>query len=402
MPKKLTKDFPLLAALQFISVAQRANGSELERYCRMSMNAAVSFNGLLAAGQRIEETLQCCPQTDKLIAALLQCDEGYSLTQHTDRLVVTSGTFTAAVPICDPSLLTPAWPDAKQFNVNDDVRAAMIAVHGIVDDKAERVWESAVLLQGKTCQATNGNVMLESWHGWDLPPNVLLPKAIIKSMVKVKKELVGIGYGDATVTFWFADNTWIRTQRYIADWPKSNAFDARTNPVALEPTLFAAARQLGTFSEDGQLYCLHGQASSHPFTKPNAFNAQLRRQVHGFTESRVYQLRSLYAVEPFATSYDDTAMPRRTYVYGVGEVKLGSKKAERVNVKLRGVIVHSMEDEEVDAGMPAPVGSMETWKQTYDPQAGLVCDTCHWPAALGHQAGCPNTSGPITDEDIPF
>lgn len=367
MAKKANKpDIGLLHALEFISVAQRANGSDNERHCMLSDHAAVAFNGVIAAGARIQDDLRCCPQTAKLIAALGHCDPGWQIAQLQDRLVIQSGEFTANVPIMDGTQLQWAWPDPKLIDVNDDLRAALMAVVGVVNEKSDRVHESAILMQANNCTATNGVVILESWHGWQLPPDILLPKAAVTALTKVKKPIVGVGYGATTVTFWYADNTWLRSQRYLAKWPKSTLLDTPTHPIALPLQLFQAAEALRPFSENGNLYCWQGKASSHPFATPNAFNGQLRADVPGITASRVYSLATLDDIAAFATSYDDTTLPKRTFVYGVSTIKLGTKKSESQPVRVRGVFSHSTEDGPArDPALPPPVGTMETW-QTRD------------------------------------
>ena len=344
----------LLQALQFIAVAQRAVGNDMERHCMLYAHYATAFNGLIAAGMRIEEDLQCCPHTVKLIAALENCGEGYNIGHVAqDRLMVASGDFTASIPLIDGSVLQWAMPDPKQIVVDDTLKAAMFAVVGVVNDKAERVHESAVLMQSRTCAATDGIVILEAWHGWDLPPNILLPKACVVALNKARKQLIGIGFGDTTVTFWFEDQSWIRTQRYLAEWPKSTLLKTMLyNFRELPPSLFIAAHKLAPFSEDGNLYCWQNKARSHPFSQANAFTGQLSADVEGVTESRIYKLATLFAIQSFATQIDDSTMRNRSFVSGIADVKIGTKKAERMDIKVRGVFSHSSEGRDVGTGKP--------------------------------------------------
>lgn len=367
-------EIALLDALRFVSLAQRARGLDPERYCRLGMRSATAFNGVIAAGIRIDNELQCCPQTARLIAALEECENGYTITHAAfDRLVVQSGQFTADIPLYDPVALQGAWPDAKSIHVDDSLKAALLAVVGVTNEKSDRMHESAVLMQSGNCVATDGNIILEAWHGFDLPPDIILPKAIIVALNKAKKELCGIGYGETTVTFWFPDNSWLRTQRYLAKWPKSTLFDTPTRPIPIPATLFSAAQQLTPFSEDGELYCKDGQASSHPFAKETAFAAQLRVGVPGIDRSRIFKLSSLSAASEFATEYDDRSVANRTFMYGIAPIKLGSKKNEYKAVKMRAVFAHK-DETQLPETEPLPVtDSMRNW-----------------------------AAQPLTDDDIPF
>jgi hypothetical protein len=400
MAKKQAKFVnPLLDALRFISCAQRANGSDMQQYSMLHQGYAVAFDGVVAAGVRINEDLSCCPRTFPLIHALENCTEGYHIAHIAiDRLVVQSGDFQAFIPLSDPAMLQWASPDPKYVVADDKLKAALHAVVGVVNEKADRIHEASVCMQASTCLATDGNVMLEAWHGWHLPPNILLPKAGIKALVKAGKPLAGLGYGDTTVTFWFDDGSWVRMQRFLADWPKSELLSIRTELSPLSAQLFVAAEKLAPFSNDGQLYCWQGKARSHPFAQTDAFNGQLTLEVAGINESRVYKLTTLDAIEPFATFYDDRTLDKRTFVQGSAAIKLGARKSNIVDVPMRGVFAHATEGPARTEPLPA-VGTMETWQaNTGDPRVGAQTN---WPSnRCGHLHfvdGCASC-----DDDLPF
>ena len=375
MPSTTIEPFinSLLVALDFISCAQRPNGHDTQRHCMLSMHTAVAFDGLIAAGIRIVEELHCAPNTARLIAALENCSPGYSISHVAyDRLLVQSGDFQAYVPLCDPSTMQWAKPDVKQVVADDKIKAALKAVSAVVSDKAQLLQDGAILLQANTCVGTNGSVVLEAFHGWDLPPGILLPIGCVKALMKTQKPIVGIGYGNDTVTFWYEDESWIRTQRYIGEYPDAvSLLNASGDKIPFPIGLFTAVKQLAPFSEDGQVYCWNGKASSHPFTKQDSLNASLTLDVSGINDSRVYSISSIKLIEKFVQRYDDQTINKRTFFSGASLVKLGTRKSQTITVPMRGAMTHGTEV--ADA---------------IDP---------HAPVALGH-----NYTHSTDDDDIPF
>jgi hypothetical protein len=397
MSKSIEIANPLLTALEFISVAQKAKATDGGTFCMLSMHAAVAFDGLLAAGVRIAEDLHCCPNTQRLIAALCSCSSGYQMTHVAhDRLLVQSGEFQAHVPLCDPRTLTWPQPDPKLVVADNKIVAALKAVSGVINDKAAILHEAAILLQGQTCVGTNGAVILEAFHGWDLPPDILLPKAIVAALVNAHKPLVAMGYGTDTVTFWFEDDSWIRTQRYVEKYPDAHKLLA--TPVQMIPFpigLFTATDQLAPFSEDGQVYCANGKASSHAFGKADSFNARLTLDVSGINESRIYRIDTIKIVRKIVTHFDDQTLPKRTFFMGGMDVKLGTKKSDIVRVPVRGVMTHGSEDaDKVDPNTPVNIGA--TRQSTRSGYCGLYTGIC--------EGYCDGTClhNHIPDDDIPF
>ena len=82
----------LLEALQFCSCVSEKLGASYETHIGLKDNWAIAFNGIVAAGAPINETLTCYPHTLLLVDALSKCDENFTLTQlDNDRLSIKSG-----------------------------------------------------------------------------------------------------------------------------------------------------------------------------------------------------------------------------------------------------------------------------------------------------------------------
>ena len=75
----------------------------------------------------------------------------------------------------------------------------------------------------------------------------------------------GLGYSKSSVTFWFEDTSWIKTQLYNEKWPNvARIFNTQHTPsIPLPQHLWAAIDAVKDFSPDGNLYARSGCLASH-------------------------------------------------------------------------------------------------------------------------------------------
>src|SRR6266576_4333701 len=90
----------LLQAMQFLSVCRSDEAdNDSQMYCNMQANTAIAFDGIIAAGIKIEEEFNACPHTQQMVLALSRCGDKTVITQLSpDRLQIRSEGFEAYVP----------------------------------------------------------------------------------------------------------------------------------------------------------------------------------------------------------------------------------------------------------------------------------------------------------------
>jgi len=246
----------LLTALEFCSCVTEKLGASYETHIGLRGNWAIAFNGIVAAGSPITEDLTCHPHNLLLIEALSKCDDNFSLTQlDNDRLSVKSGKFKAVIPCLDPNLMQSAIPDPMIVGISNKFKEAVEAVGVLASENAQHVLTASVLMNGQSVISTNRVMLLEYWHGLDLPPNIPLPKQFVAALVKQKKNLIGFGFSRSSATFYFDDNCWLRTQLYSDEWPDvGNILNRQANLWPIDPNFFKAVEAIIPFSEDGNIY----------------------------------------------------------------------------------------------------------------------------------------------------
>lgn len=264
----------LIEALKFVAPAFKENGQDYQQHCRFANGYLIAFDGVIALGHPVDEDLQLCPHLGRTLAAIKRAGSTLNITElGTGRLSIKGDNLRAIVPCMDGRDIPPAAPDFACADIDERLLRGFAAVNPLIKEGDQNIrWvETAALLRGNTIVATNGHVLLEYWHGIDLPPGLAIPKVAIAAIAKVKKKLVRFGFSPRTVTFHFDDGAWIRAQLYAEEYPPVDdrviapSFGQRgPQDVPEAPAgLFDACAAVTPFVEAGALHLSPGVVRSH-------------------------------------------------------------------------------------------------------------------------------------------
>jgi hypothetical protein len=320
-PKKRTaenKSNVFLDALKFLSLVTKDVGPPCETHVYLSNNWACASNGVIAAGHKISEDIFACPNNKLMIEALSKCNENFSITQlDNNRLSIKSDKFKAVIPCIEPILLAVVGPDAPIADINDKFKEAAEAVNVLTGDNGQDILNRSLLMRGKSIVGTNGKIIFEYWHGIDLPPDLVIPKDIVNPLVKNSKKLMKFGFSPASITFWFEDDSWIKTQLYAEHWPKlDTVLDQKCNPWPVPADFFTGLAAVAPFSTDGLVYFDHGTLRSH---RQEGTGASFT--VAGLPRGPIFSARQLALLKPHASQIDFLAPgphPGTTCLYFYG------------------------------------------------------------------------------------
>lgn len=238
MAKKQVKQQPseLLSAIEFCMAAN--NSTPLQAYtefCTLDAQSGTVYmsDGIIACGCFCPLELTANPHTVKLYRALQRMEAGVSITVLDDsNIVVKSGRLKAVVPTID-YIADKLMPDPP-IHVGD-MNPFMWALHtaGIVSkDKAENIIHASVLAHNCSVFGTDNKLLMECWHGMQLHSALSIPKTFINALSKIKKIIVALGYTDKTITVWFDDRSWVRSQLYDNCWPIEAILGILSKPCA--------------------------------------------------------------------------------------------------------------------------------------------------------------------------
>lgn len=304
----------LLAALKFVAVAQKKAGTVQQQFGMISGNWAAASNGVLTVATKVEEDLTACPHTYQLIDALSKVGEDLSITQLSpNALAVVSGAFKALVPCVAFGDFEITGPDERCAVIDDRIKAAFEAVLPLATDGAQHAHLAAVLLQAGSAVATNGHVLVEYWHGIDLPPGMLVPKASAVAIAKAGKALTGFGYSGASATFWFEDDSFIKTQLFGEQYPNYGIiFNCEgLNPWPVPEEFYKAVRSIESFSRSGIVYFEDGMlASNEQETEASTY------KIEGLPEGMGFNAKYLLMVEPSFKNVHFDEDSNKAYFFG--------------------------------------------------------------------------------------
>ncbi len=305
MPRPRTKSKPiassaLLDALRFVGSILKAEGNPNETHVLLKDGLATAFNSVLAAGCKILEELCAAPNSKLLIEALSKCGENLSITQiDQNKLSIKSDKFKAIIPCINPELLTVAIPDVSITSIDDKFKTAIEAVGVLANENANSVVAASILMNGQSVIATNRTVIFEAWHGINLPPGLALPKAIIQPLNNLKK-LSKFGFSKSSATFYFEDESWIRTQFYAEPWPNlKNILDGECNPFVLPIDFWKALEAVLPFSPDGLVHFENNLMQSHSNKEAGA-----SYEVAGLPKGPIFNAKQLLLIKPYAEKVD--------------------------------------------------------------------------------------------------
>lgn len=275
-------------------------GSPSDTHILLQNKTATAFNGTIGAGTIIDEDLNCAPHAKTFLNALSKCGETYTLTQmDQSKLQIKSGPFKANIPCIDPTLLYFPTPDPIQAPIDDNFKESLQIIEKVKPENGQRVVTLSFLLNGNSIISTDGKILIEAWHGLNMPTNVPVPKAIIPAILNNKK-LTGFGLSSTTATFYFEDNSFIRSQLYAEGWPSiSHILDKSSNPVDVPKDFFKALETVSNFSTNGFIYFRDGKLQSHEIEEAGA-----TFEIKELKAGPVYSVKYLSLIKDIATKID--------------------------------------------------------------------------------------------------
>lgn len=270
-------------------------------HLRIENGWATAFNCVLAIGTKCESDITACPQSKLLTQALSKCGQNIAITQLDNRLSIRSDKFRAFVPCINPTLLPTPIPDTPQVDVDDKLKKSFDIVGLANVENSEEIVSTSILINGKSLIASiAGKMIIECWHGLNLPSGLSLPKALVKALPN--KELLKFGCSQFSCTFYFTDGSWLRSQLYAEQWPDvARVFDCQHDLQPFHVDFWEALAAVSPFGE-GLVYMRDGRLSSHAQADAGA-----SFELSGYKGSWCYPAKQLALLKAFATHCDFSA-----------------------------------------------------------------------------------------------
>jgi hypothetical protein len=299
-PPKEAKPSNLLEAIRFCGMASSDKGPINETHLYLGGHWAAASNGALTIATKIQEDIFACPNTKLMTEALIKCRENFAITQLEKQLSIKAGKFSAKIPCIDPTLLTIPSPDAPTIDIDDKLKIAIDIVGVLANENAQEIIPASLLFNGRSVVASDRTVIFECWHGIDLPTGLTLPKSVVQPLAKAGKKLTKLGGSQSSLTFYYEDESWIKTQLFSQQWPNiTGLLDRSSNPMPFPRDFWDGLAAVAPFSPDGLCHFGAGMMRSHELT-----NAGASYEVEGLPKGPVFSIRQLNLIKPYAKTID--------------------------------------------------------------------------------------------------
>lgn len=303
----------LVDALKFVAPTQKKSGGIQETHVVMFNNMLIGSNGILTIGYPIEEDLNACPNSELLLAALNKCGETFSITKSDETsIVINSDQFQATIPCVDINEMSLSHPDQNIAEIGNTIKDGFKQIMFLATKGSKHVLTASIMLRPNSMVATNNIVILEYWHGYDLPPNILVPKECATSVAKCKRDLTGFGFSGATATFWFDDKSFVKCKLFEEEYPNIDAILNKTlNPFPPVDDFFKAIKAVDAASRTGKVIFTETGVQSH-----NEINEGSKYEIEGLPVGKVYDSKNLIKCEPFCDRIDFTSYNGQAFFFG--------------------------------------------------------------------------------------
>lgn len=295
---KGNKSVALFEELDFISVVCNKDIPSSQFAC-FNNGRLTATNNKITAGIKTDVDITARPQITQLLEAIRNCPAEFAMTQiDAGKIFVKSGKFTATIP-CLPEELPGYTPDAPCAPISDALKDALEIVAPFSMEGAKKVILGSGFIKKGSVTSTDGEIILESWHGIDLP-QLIIPKSFISAILESKKPLARFGFSNSSVTIFFEDNSWIRTQLHNEQWPDTDKIlNVVANPIPLPEGFYKALIAIEPFSKTGNVYFGEGCLQSHRDKSEGAVY-----EVPGVKFGPCFSIKQLKRIEPFMSKVD--------------------------------------------------------------------------------------------------
>lgn len=331
-PSTKKQESELLKALKFVSLAQvKDDQISYKTHCRIMPGGIIAYDGILAAGHPAPFELAACPNTFKMIAALEKIDGTFSLVLNSPTIVsIKAGRFDVKIECLDNSVLNPAQPDQSISALNNKFREALNIAGIFTKEGDAMIVNAAMQTRNRSVIGTNGNVLIEAFHGIAFPPGLNMPKNFVEALRRVDKDIASFGFSDGSFTVYFSDGAWLKTQLYQENLPNVDKVLTMTEGapwIDIPAGFFDAIRAVLPHSETNRIYFGQDQIQSHSADQKGA-----RFQVPGIAPGQSFDGKYLLALESFIQRVD---------FFSEHNANIASFYGEKDSIMIRGALARS-------------------------------------------------------------
>lgn len=178
---------------------------------------------------------EMCVSAERLVAAVAACatDAPTVLVDEPGTTcTVQAGRVRSKIALSTPGEYPRATPDPETAHTAPGVAALLAQLQPFVATDASRPWATSICVANGFAYATNNVILVRVPFPATFDRPVNIPGAVIEAVL-AKGEPAGLGVGENSLTFYFDDTVWIKTQLIDGEWPSSTV-DSLVGQLSVE------------------------------------------------------------------------------------------------------------------------------------------------------------------------
>lgn len=216
----------LLAAVEFCKPGYREGGETYSTHASINFGWLSTYSGIVQYGIQVDTPMTAFPNYSLFLSALRAAKgDTVQLSQISpERLAIKGKGFRTVVPcLADQTLVPRHAPDNPVGGLDSRIREGFEMMRQVARKTGETVMSSAVKMFPNYMVACDNRMVAMFWHGHNFP-ELVVPADFIEAVLRVPKAIMSFGFTpDQSLTFWFEDNSFIRTQLYAEGYPDVNS-----------------------------------------------------------------------------------------------------------------------------------------------------------------------------------
>ena len=176
-------------------------------YIKIANNKAYFFNDKLYIAYPVDENFTACPHLPSMLSAIANIDDAFAITNYKLWLTITDDKTKATINCLDVNAIKTINLDFKaSIKVDNLLKTHIRNALKTLDQKSNTKSYNGVLFTSNSVVGTNGLVLVESWHGLNLPiSDTFISKDIAKIIATSKFDLTGLSTHLGVFVFHFDD-----------------------------------------------------------------------------------------------------------------------------------------------------------------------------------------------------
>ena len=227
----------MLDALRFVqgAVAKKDFVAALTHY-QIKNGFVKGHNGGLTLCSPIDLDIDVTPKAVTFAKAIATCKSVIQMhLTPSNRLSIKSGNFRALVD-CIEEGFPHTDPEGDSIDLpNGGILKALKTLAPFIAEDASRGWARGILFRGQSAFSTNNVVLLEYWLGYEFPAEINVPRSAVMEMIRIGVDPIRMMVANNSVTFFYPEGKWLKTQLYSLEWPDLGKVLGKTNHPLLPP-----------------------------------------------------------------------------------------------------------------------------------------------------------------------